>query len=179
MMEYGSFRFNLGPGDDRKYDKITAVGMKNVTAGFGKYSLKYIGQEFKATASPTEIEYVLPETVGGTRVHLLLGIKNTRIQHVLIKVLPSGVGVYLSPFKDVWDSRIIFAGWSKIFTQPNRDQQRKSNHMVYSLYSREHFVKLIDCVNKVEVRLDSKCKMKTSFYPGSIKDKIRVECSGG
>ena len=31
----------------------------------------------------------------------------------------SGVGVYLSPFKDVWGSRIIFAGLSKIFTQGN------------------------------------------------------------
>ena len=31
--EYGSFWFNLGPGEDGKYHEITAVGMKNVTAG--------------------------------------------------------------------------------------------------------------------------------------------------
>ena len=38
--------------------------MENVTARFGKYSLKDIAQEFKATASLTEMEYVLQETVG-------------------------------------------------------------------------------------------------------------------
>ena len=92
--------------------------MRNGTAGFGKYNLEEIGQEFRATATSTstEMDYCLPETVGGTKVHLLLGSKNTRIQPVLIRVLPSGVRVYLSPFKYVWSSRIIFAGQSKIFT---------------------------------------------------------------
>ena len=116
MTEYGSFRFNLGPGKDRKYHKITTVIMRNFTAGFGKYNLEEIGQEFKTTATPTEMDYVLPETVCGTKDHLFLGIKNTRIQPVLIRVLPFGVGVYLSPFKDVCGSRIIFAGPSKVFT---------------------------------------------------------------
>ena len=43
MMEYGSFRFNLGPGEDKICHKITAVGMRNVTAGLGKYDLKEKG----------------------------------------------------------------------------------------------------------------------------------------
>ena len=73
--EYGSFQFNLGPGEDRNYHRITAVWMENVTAGFGEYTLKEIAQELKETASPTMLEYVLPETVGGTKVHILLGIK--------------------------------------------------------------------------------------------------------
>ena len=47
--------------------------MENVTAGFGEYNLKEIVQEFRDSASPTELEYVLPETVGGN--NLLLGIK--------------------------------------------------------------------------------------------------------
>ena len=91
--------------------------MENVTAGFGEYTLKEIAQEFKETASPAELECVLPETVGETKVHLLLGIKNTRIQPILLRVLPSGVGVYLSHFKDVWTSRIIFPGPNNVFTQ--------------------------------------------------------------
>ena len=105
----------------------------------------------------------MTEMVGGTRVNLLLGIKNTRIQPVLIRVLPSGVGVYLSLFKDVSGSRIIFSDPSKILTQANRDQQRESHHAVYSLNSRENLVKSIDCVNKREVRFDSKCKMNFIF----------------
>ena len=122
MTEYGSFWFNFGPGEDEKYHEITAVGMENVTAGFGEYNLKEIAQEFRDTASPTEMEYVLPETVGRTKIHLHLGIKNTRIQQVLIRVLPSGVGVYLSTFKDVLGSRIIFAGPNKVLTQANIEQ---------------------------------------------------------
>ena len=35
MIESGSFRFSLGPREDGKYHKVTAVGMENVTAGFG------------------------------------------------------------------------------------------------------------------------------------------------
>ena len=113
MTEYGGFRFNLGPGEDGKHHEITDMGMESVTAGFGEYNLKDIAQEFKATGSPVEMDYVLFETVGETKVHLLLGIKNTGIQPVLIMVHSSGVGVYLGPFKDVWGSRIVFAGPKK------------------------------------------------------------------
>ena len=63
--------------------------------------------------------------MAGTKVHLLLGVKNTRIKPVLIRVLPSGVGVNLSPFKDVGGSRIIFASPSKVFTQADKDQKRE------------------------------------------------------
>ena len=116
MKEHGHFRFNLEPGEDKNYHKITAVGMRNVTTGLGKYELEEIGQEFRSSANSTEMSYILPKTVGGSKVHLLLEVNNTRIQTVLIRVLSFGVGVYLSPFKDVWGSRIIFAGPSKVFT---------------------------------------------------------------
>ena len=109
------------------------------------------------------------------KVHLLLRIKNTRIQPVLIRVLPSGVGVYLSPFKDVWGSRIIFAGPNKVFTQAKREQQRDLNHAVYSLDIREQLRKSSDYMNNREIWFDSKCKIKTSFYLSSIEDKVRVE----
>ena len=69
--------------------------MENVTAGFGEYCLKKVIQEYKESASPSELEYVLPEAVSGSKVHLLLGIKNTRIQPTLLRVLLSAVGVYL------------------------------------------------------------------------------------
>ena len=41
--------------------------------------------------------------------------------------------MYLSPFKDVWGSRIIFAGPSRFFTQANKEQQRETVHAVYSV----------------------------------------------
>ena len=61
--EFGRFRFNLGPGEE-KYHEITAVGMKDVTAEFGKYKLKEINQEYLNNVSGAEKEYVLPKTVG-------------------------------------------------------------------------------------------------------------------
>ncbi len=91
--------------------------MNSVTAEFGRYDLSEICEEFRMNAKPGEENTILPKTAGGSEVQLLLGIKNTHLDPVLIKRLPSGVGVYLSPFKDVWGSRIIFAGPHKAFTQ--------------------------------------------------------------
>ena len=113
---FGNFRFNLGSGKDQIFHEITAIRFKNITTEFGEYELEEIGKEFVSSASKSEKEYILPKAVGGTKVHLVLGVKNTRIQPELIRVLPSGVGVYLSPFKDVGGSRIIFAGPKKTFT---------------------------------------------------------------
>ena len=42
--------------------------MRNVTADFGKYELEEIGEEFRSTANITEKSYILPKTVGGTKV---------------------------------------------------------------------------------------------------------------
>ena len=62
--EYGSFRLNLGPGEEGKYHEITAIGMDSVTAGLGEYDLKEVIIEYKNFATPEELEYCLPETVG-------------------------------------------------------------------------------------------------------------------
>ena len=58
-------------------------------------------------ADGDEVQEILPKHVGGSRVHLLLGIKNTNLDPVLIKRLPSGIAVYRSLFKDVY-------GFSKV-----------------------------------------------------------------
>ena len=41
---------------DGKYHKITAVGMDNVTSGFGEYNLEEVIQEYKETTSSIESE---------------------------------------------------------------------------------------------------------------------------
>ena len=89
--EFGTFRFNLGPGDDDKYHEITAVGMNELTTKFHKYDLEEINLEYLKYACDGKKENILPKTVEGFKVHLLLGTKNTKIQPVFIKVLPSGV----------------------------------------------------------------------------------------
>ena len=91
------------------------------------------------------------------------GRKNTRIQPVLLRVLPSGVGVYLSPFKDVRGSRIIFAGPSKFFTQANKDQQRETIHAVYSV-RKDYLDKPVETNIIGELRSESIIKVKISHH---------------
>ena len=91
--------------------------MDDVTEGFGTYDLSKICDEFKKNTDETEKQEILPKLLGGSKVHLLLGIKNTNLDPVLIKRLPSGIAVYWSPFKDVYGSRIIFAGPYKSFSE--------------------------------------------------------------
>ena len=108
--------------------------MNELTVEFPKYDLEEINVEFLEDASIEEKNYILPKSVGGSKVHLLLGIKNTKVQPVLLKVLTSGVGVYLSPFKDVNDSRIIYAGSSKYFTRMDKEQNLSSNYAIYTVH---------------------------------------------
>ena len=44
--EYGSYRFNLGPGAGGEYHEISCVGMDSVTSKFNKYDLYKICAEF-------------------------------------------------------------------------------------------------------------------------------------
>ena len=100
---HGTYRFNLGPGERGEFHEKVCMSMDDVTAGFESYDLSEISEEFKMTADETEKDEVLPKHVpGGSRAHLLLGIKNTNLDPVLIRRLPSGIAVYWSPFKDIW-----------------------------------------------------------------------------
>ena len=95
-------------------------------------------------------------------------MKNTRIQPVLLWVLPSGVGVYLSPFKDVGGSRIIFAGPSKFFTEANKDQQRQTIHAVYSI-RKDYLDKSVETNIIAEFRSESFSKVKISHHMSCSK----------
>ena len=114
--QYGSYRFNLGPTESGEFIELNCLGMDNVSGKFQEYDLTDICKEYIEEDGE---DVALPRKVGGTKVHLLLGIKNTNLCPVLIKTLNSGVGVYRSPFKDRFGSRIIFAGPHASFTRGN------------------------------------------------------------
>ena len=97
--------------------------------------------------------------MGGSKVHLLLGVKNTRIQPILLRVLPSGVGVYLSQFKDIWGLRIIFAGPSKLFTLANKEIESKT---VYAIYSAKEIYQKTDYIG--EFRSEPTRKVEISHH---------------
>ena len=60
--------------------------MDKVKAKFKQYNLKEIVKEYRESCSTDQEQQVtLPRTVGGSEVHLLLGIKNTLLDPVLLK----------------------------------------------------------------------------------------------
>ncbi len=101
-----------------------------------KYDLTEVCQEYLDQAKDEEKDLALPEKVGGSKVHLLLGIKNTNLDPVLIKVLPSGVAVYRSPFKDVYGSRLIFAGPHRSFTKGSDKKYSEMSNAVFLIRER-------------------------------------------
>ena len=175
--DYGTFRFNLGPGEDNQYHEIVCAGMDSVTAGFGKYDLSEICQEYRDNAKPEEKNVILPPSVGGTQVQLLLGIKNTHLDPVLLKVLPSGVGVYLSPFKDVWGSRIIFAGPHHAFTQGNQGVRDEVSHAVFLLRDRFEDALLREEESRPYSLLTDKA-LGTTIHPYPFSEKDLLDAGG-
>ena len=134
--EYGSYKFGLGPDEENKFHELRCIGIENVTSEFRKYDLLDIIEEYKGSVSKEEGNLPLPKYAGGGRVSLLIGIKNTNLVPVLIKTLKSGVGVYKSPFKDIFGSRIIFAGPHAAFTRGNRGLQDEVSHAVFHINRR-------------------------------------------
>ena len=138
--EYGSYKFCLGPDPENKFHELKCIGMEDLTSEFRKYDLNEIKREYLAELNSNEEGEVLPEYVGGSKVKLLIGIKNTNIVPVLIKTLNSGVGVYRSPFRDIFGSRIIFAGPHAAFTQGNRGIKEEISHAVFHIQTRRRGV---------------------------------------
>ena len=89
---------------------MNCIGMESVTTKFREYDLSEICKEYLESLDPHLRNIVLPSKIGGSRVHLLIGIKNAFLNTVLEKVLDSGVAVFTSPFRDIYVSNKIFAG---------------------------------------------------------------------
>ena len=107
--------------------------MDSVTSKFNKYDLSDICSEFISLSNPNQPVPPLPKYVGGSKVHLLRRIKNTNLDPVWIKTLPSGVAVYQSVFKDIWGSDLIFAGPHKTFTNGNKTNN--VNNIIFGIHS--------------------------------------------
>ena len=72
--------------------------------------------------------------------------------------------MYLSPFKDVWGSRIIFAGPHKVFTKINQEQLRASNLAVYSAGSDKVQQNSNNNLKTRKDRFNPIDRIRTSFY---------------
>jgi len=93
--------------------------------------LEEICKEYRKSCNEGDSIEQLPPYIGGSPVHLLIGIKNTRLSPVLVKVLDSGIGVYRSPFTDIFGSNIIFGGPHEVFTKGNGDNTDILSHAIF------------------------------------------------
>ena len=125
---YGTYAMNLGPNEDGEYYEITAQGMNKCTPNLPRYELKDINREV-ARSGQFQERPILPKYIGGDRAKLMLGVKNTAIEPYLLFNLPCGLGIYKSPLKDVFGSRICYGGPHSAFTEVNRMAGANFVHM--------------------------------------------------
>ena len=57
--------------------------------------------------------------------------KNTHLDPVLITILPSGIGIYRSPFEDIWGSRITLTGPHTSFTRTSSNINTDISHAIF------------------------------------------------
>ena len=151
--EYGSYKASLGPTDDGTYQEITAQGINTVTSKFKKYSLSEVNKEVK-DINKLPPGTVLPKYTGGADAGLLIGIEATGLTPRLLFRLPSGLGVYLSPLRDKFGSRICYGGPHPAFTA--------GNEMAGQL------------THPLQTHLAGEIKQQRFIHPGAIRPRIPI-----
>ena len=131
---YGLYRMAIGQTTEGKYHDLICQGMSSITEEFPRYDLRKINSEVSKTKALQPKEK-LPLEVGGTEVHLLLGIKDPALEPQLLFTLESGVGVYRSKFTDKYGSTICYGGPHSAFTQIHKSTQARTNHLAMFLSS--------------------------------------------
>ena len=126
--EYGCYQMYLGPTSDGKYIELIAQGISAVTGEFPKYSLEEVNIEALASTD-LHSDTSMPKYIGGERIGLLIGLKNPELEPVCIFTLPSGVGLYKSPFKDMFGSYYCYGGPHSVFSSVNKKFHGNVNHI--------------------------------------------------
>ena len=128
--DYGLYRMALGKTEEGKVHEIVCQGITTVTGNFPKLDLQELNEEVLSTnhkaLKPKE---VMPPEVGGSEVHLLLGIKDTELEPKLIFSL-NGLGVYRSKLKDKFGSYLCYGGPHKVFTDVLKHSGSGANHLM-------------------------------------------------
>ena len=105
------YRATLGPDPDDIYHEVSLTGMSKITGNINHYNLAEIIKEFKINQSSTPLsKECFPPHVGGSEVGLLIGVKQSCLMPDLLMVLPSGISVWRSRFRDIHGSSIMFSG---------------------------------------------------------------------
>ena len=113
--DYGTYRLNMSTTDQTGYQSFICHGLSEIAGPFDKHSLDKVNSELRATMEYSTFDAAtLPDYVGGSKVHLLLGIHD-QVLPVHLFTLPSGISVYRSPFTDIFGSNICYGGTHESF----------------------------------------------------------------
>ena len=132
--EYGLYRLGLGSTIRGKYHNILAHGLSLVTDKFPNFCLDKINEEVRASRMYAE-PMSLPQYVGGSQVHLLVGIKNTAAKPRLVAHMGNGLSIYESPFPDIFDNRICYGGYHALFSAQTGVTNYASLYFLHTLRS--------------------------------------------
>ena len=174
--EYGQYKFSLGPSPENEFHTLTCLGMDSVTNEFCKYDLSEIVHEFRSKSTKSDKYAPLPPYAAGTSIKLLIGIKNNKLDPTLVVVLPSGIGVYKSPFVDIFGSNIIFARPHTAFTKGNQTLDSHVSHAIFKL--RAIAQENIHPSNNLPVRIIANKNEGIYFYPTPLSDRDLIEAGG-
>ena len=174
--EMGRFRFNLGPTESGDYHELKCQGISSVTSKFERYDLREINEEFKSnTVHPYQGE-ALPLYAAGDEVKLLIGIKNNHLNPTLVTILPSGVGVYKSPFIDIFGSRLIYAGPHSVFSKANSKLNIDLTHAVFHM--RESILNYPGRAEDLHLSIPVDKRFNISINPTPIPETTLTEMGG-
>ena len=132
--EYGTYQMIIGPTPAGKYHEIEAQGMHTITTKVPRYDLSSVNGEAREFASISQ-DSPLPEYVGSERIGLLIGLKSPELEPECVFTLPSGIGLYKAPFKDIFGSYYCYGGPHSSFTEINQRFHGNVNH--FNIYFTE------------------------------------------
>ena len=120
----GTYELVLGQGPNGEIYKFRASGMPELTSDIAQYNWTSVHDEVRTYGAQVALKQqlpagsrlalhpdeILPHTVGGTQVELLIGLKLPALQPVNLFNLPGGLSVARGVLCDVNGSRIMFGG---------------------------------------------------------------------
>ena len=160
--EYGTYQMIIGPTPAGKYHEIEAQGMQTITTKVPSYDLTTVNNETREHANIPG-DSPLPEYIGSERIGLLIGLKSPELEPECVFTLPSGIGLYKAPFKDVFGSYYCYGGPHYSFTEINQKFHGNVNHFniyfteVYNQYKNSLYPSLLTAL-KPEV-IDNDCAL--------------------
>ena len=178
VTEDGEYEMVLGKGRHGEIYRFRASGMPSLTGTMIQCDWRPIHPEVRrfgatfASARPglsgdlqLKPDEVLPPSIGGAKVRLLIGLKIPSFTPKVMFILPSGVMVARAALYDVYGSNIVFGG---VYNMYDRYYQKQYSKML----------SIFECSQYMEYNAkcwDEYIKFRDSIYPDEI---FMFQCQG-